>query len=170
MIMVLWLGGCASNLPRSIAEAPKVAVTVVQVQKQPAAFTGKTICWGGEILEVVNAEKHTDVLVLGRELENDGKPFVDGKIDARFIARFSGFREPADYPQGKRLTVSGVIMGLEIRKVGEYPYPYPVVEVVESHLWPDPRPDYDYHPYYYGPYYGWGPYPRYPWWGYPYWR
>ena len=166
---LLWLSGCASRLPQSITQAPAESLSVAQVQKAPQDYRGKEVRWGGDILEVVNARKHTDVLVLARKLGRKGEPVVDGQADARFIARFSGFREPAEFPEKKRLTVSGSIIGMEKRKVGEFSYPYPVVEVRESHLWPDPRPMDDYR-YYYGPYYGWGPpYYRYPWWGYPYW-
>ncbi len=168
MGILLWLSGCASRLPQSIEQAPGESIAIAQVQKTPQSFLGKEVRWGGDILEVANTGDHTDVLVLGRELSKKGEPVVDGQVDARFIARFAGFREPAVFPQDKRLTVSGVISGVEQRKVGEYSYPYPVVEVRESHLWPDPRPR-DEHRYYYGPYYGWGPYYRYPWWGYPYW-
>jgi outer membrane lipoprotein len=168
MGMLLWLSGCASKLPQSIVQAPVEPVAVTQVQKTPQPFLGRDVRWGGEILEVANAEDHTDVLILGRELGRKGEPVVDGQVDARFIARFEGFMEPAVFPRDKRLTVSGVITGVEQRKVGEFSYPYPVVTVRESHLWPDPRPRDDYR-YYYGPYYGWGPYYRHPWWGYPYW-
>ncbi len=168
MSLLLWLGGCASNIPGGVAEAPAKAVSAAQVQKQPEAFIGQPVRWGGEILEVSNAEQHTDVLVLGRELEKKGEPVIDGQVDARFIARFPGFVEPGVLPRDKRLTVRGKVTGVEVRKVGEFPYPYPVVEVEESHLWPDPRPRDDY-PYYWGPYHGWGPpYYRYPW-GYPWW-
>ncbi len=169
MAAVLWLGGCASNIPRGVLEAPEKPVSAEAVQQHPEAFAGRVVRWGGEIIEIVNAEKHTDVLVLGRELKKKGEPVVDGRVDARFIARFPGFVEPGVLPEGKRLTVRGKVTGVEVRKVGDYPYPYPVVEVGEYHLWPDPRPVDDYR-YYYGPYYGWGPpYYRYPWWGYPYW-
>ena len=91
-------------------------------------------------------------------------PVEDSKVDARFIARFSGFREPADFPEGKRLTVSGTLSGVEVHNVGEFPYPYPVVEVIESHRWPEKK-HYDHYPYYpyYPSYYGWGPYGGYPW-------
>ncbi len=168
MTVAVWLSGCASNIPKGIAEPPEKPVSAADVQKQPDAFVGLPVRWGGKILEVSNSEKHTDVLVLGRELKKKGEPVTDGRVDARFIARFPGFVEPGLLPEDKRLTVRGRITGVEVRKVGEYPYSYPVVNVEESHLWPDPRPVDDYR-YYYGPYYGWGPYYRYPWWGYPYW-
>lgn len=160
------LYGCASKLPQTIAEAPVESISAGQVQQKPDAFAGKQVRWGGEILEVGNSERYTDVLVVGRELEKDGQPIEGSQVDARFIARFPGFREPSDFPEGKLLTVSGTLSGVEVRNVGEYPYTYPVVSVLEYHRWPEKKV-YDRYPYYYPPYYGWGRYPGHSWWGYP---
>ncbi len=165
-VILLWVTGCASKLPQTISEPPAEAIAVRQAQQAPDAFTGKRVRWGGEILEVDNSEQHTDVLVVGRELEKDGEPVEGSEADARFIARFPGFQEPSDFPEGKRLTVSGTLAGVEVRKVGDYDYSYPVVNVGEFHRWPEKKV-YDQYPYYYPPYYGWGRYPGHPWWGYP---
>jgi outer membrane lipoprotein len=171
-VILLGLGGCASKLPPGIAQAPQKAVAARQVQQSPEVYQAARVRWGGEVLEVVNTEETTDVLILGRPLEKDGEPADDVSIDARFIARFPGFQEPSAFPEGQRMTVSGKLLGVEQRLVGEYSYPYPVVEVEEFHRWKERRQHDDY-PYYYSPYYGWGAYPGYPWWGrrpyYPYW-
>lgn len=169
-VVLLGLGGCASNLPKGIAEAPAMLIHAQQVQQSPQTFTNAQVRWGGEVLEVVNTAEHTDVLILGRALEKDGEPVDEGEVDARFIARFSGFQEPSTFPEGQRMTVRGKLLGVERKLVGEYAYPYPVVEVKEFHRWKE-KQHYD-DPYYYSPYYGWGMYPGYPWWGYsryPYW-
>lgn len=158
--------GCASKLPQTIAAPPADAISATQVQQTAEAFAGKQIRWGGEILEVANTEQHTDVLVVGRELEKDGEPIANSQVDARFIARFPGFQEPAEFPAGKRLTVSGTLSGVEVRKVGEYDYSYPVINAGEFHRWPEKKA-YDRAPYRYPPYYGWGRYPGRLWWGYP---
>lgn len=165
-LILLVLSGCASKLPGSITQAPAEPLQVKDVQQQPEAYLSREVRWGGEIVEVQNKADHSDVLVLGRELKSRGEPKVDGVVEGRFIARFGTFVDPAELPEGKRITVSGRIIGLETRDVGEFPYPYPVVEVVAWHLWPDPEPA----NYYYDP---WWPY-YHPWywgrpWGYPYW-
>ncbi|WP_456415694.1 Slp family lipoprotein [Thiolapillus sp.] len=167
-VISLWLAGCASNIPQTITEAPAEAIFARQVQQAPDAYNGKQVRWGGEVLEVANTEQHTDVLVLGRELKNDGEPVKNSPVDARFIARFPGFREPSEFPQGQRITVSGVLSGVEVHNVGEYPYSYPVVNVSDVYRWPKKKLR-DHYPYYpYPPYYGWRPYPGWPpWWAYP---
>lgn len=165
-VLLLGLGGCATKLPPGIAQAPQKTVVAQQVQQSPEAYQRAQVRWGGEVLEVVNNAHTTDVLILGRTLEKNGEPLEEGGVDARFIARFAGFQEPSDFPQGQRITVRGKLLKVEKRLVGEYAYPYPVVEVTEFHRWKEKR-QYDDYPYYYSPYYGWGGYLGYPYWGYP---
>ena len=158
LFVLLFLSGCASKLPSAIAEPPPESFSVREVQRDPQAYLARPVRWGGEVIEVQNREESSDVLVLGRELKQKGEPKSSGKVDGRFIARFGGFIDPEELPKGKRITVSGPIIGLETGQVGEFPYPYPVVEVTAWHLWPDPQP----RNYYYDP---WWPYYRYPYWG-----
>jgi len=166
-LFLLALNGCASKLPSAISEPPAEPVSVQEVQKQPQAYLSRKVRWGGEVIEVENGQEHSDVLVLGRELKKKGEPRENGAVDGRFIARFGGFMDPAELAEGSRITVSGPVIGLETRKVGEFPYPYPVVEVEAWHLWPEPEPRH----YYYDPW--WPYYYSYPYWGrpwgYPYW-
>lgn len=171
-LICLGLSGCATKLPHAITEAPTPNVTARQAQAEPAKFSGLQVRWGGEVIEVLNQASFTEVLVLGRDLKTDGQPEINGEVDARFVARFAGFLDPAQLTEGKRITVSGSFSGVEERKVGEYPYPYPVVKVKDYHLWPEPLPRH-YYPYpYYDPWWGYyGPYWRRPYWGPPYyWR
>ncbi len=160
------LSGCAANLPQSIVQAPPRQPQPEQVQANPDAFVGQPLRWGGKVIEVQNREGHTDVLVLASELEKAGEPREQGQVYGRFIARISGFQEPSLFPSEARVTFSGVLSGVEKHPVGEYPYPYPVMQVDVYHVWPEPRPHVR------SPYYDpwpWGYYRGYPGWGYPYW-
>ncbi len=152
--LALLLEGCAGPLPRSITQPPPVAVSVRQAQKEVMRDLSREVRWGGEIIEVWNRSDHTDVLVLGRELKRGGEPREEGEVDGRFIARFGGFMDPARFPKGRMLTVSGPLIGVETHPVGDYPYRYPVVQVTAWHLWPQSEPRSYYHdpwwPYYPG--------------------
>ncbi len=159
-LILLLLDGCTSQLPGTIARPPAEPVSVREVQRDAGSHLSREVRWGGDIIEVQNHSDHTDVLVLARELKKDGEPKEDGAVDGRFIARFGSFIDPAQLPEGRLLTVSGPVIGMESHKVGEYPYRYPVVQVTAWHLWPKPRT------YYHDPW--WPYYPGYPW-RYPYW-
>jgi len=130
-------------------------------------YAGRDIRWGGEIIFMENGSSNTDIAVLATTLGSNGKPDTDGVLEARFIARIPGFLDPAEYAQGLRLTVTGVVTGLETQMVGEYAYPYPLVQVQAYHLWPKEKPRTN-HYYYRDPFYD--PWPWYgPWRRYPYW-
>lgn len=121
--------------------------------------------WGGEILAVTNRTRDTEFEILGRPLYDNAEPKPEGGDAVRFIAVIGRFLDPADYRPGKRLTVVGRLRGNDQRKVGEYPYPYPVVEVEHYNLWPAYQapvelPAWRYP--YYDPWWPWGPYRHWP--------
>ena len=164
--ILLLLNACASKLPPGIAHAPVQQPNLAQVQAQPQAYLGKAVRWGGEVIEVRNKPEHTDIVMLARVLQDDGEPVSDGSHLGRFLARHSGFVDPSLFAAGTRVTFSGLVLGVEKYLVGEYAYPYPVIQVESWHIWPEPEP----RRYYYDPWpYGWGYYPGYPRRWYPYW-
>jgi len=167
-VVFLALAGCASKLPESIRVAPASQPSVEQARQSPERYAGAEVRWGGELVEVRNHSKSTELEILGRQLDSDGEPRPSSKAQGRFLARVSEFIDPADYQTGQLLTVAGKLNGMVEGKVGEYDYLYPVVDVVQKHRWPDPVLSRVYPAYpwpYYGPYwphryYGW----PYPWW------
>ncbi len=172
--------GCAARVPQDIRTPAPAPVTAAAVRAAPERYVGTPVRWGGRILAVRNDAANTDIELLAWPLDAAGEPAQDSGDDARlgrFIARFDGFLDPATYPEGRLLTVSGTVTGVETHDVGDYPYRYPVVRATGRHLWakpesvraPYPSPWYD--PWYggwpgsrFGPWYGpgFGPWHR-PW-------
>jgi outer membrane lipoprotein len=161
------LAGCATyQLPPEIREPPAPDVSVADVQGAPSRHVGQFVRWGGRILAVRNRADVTEIEVLATALGDNGVPSTAGAGAGRFIAEIPGFREPAEYPKDRRITVAGTVTGLRARSVGEYPYSYPVVAVTQHRLWAPPAPEPYWHryPYYGSPLYPWGwGYPWYPW-------
>lgn len=165
------LAACAGNPPLGLGGEVPPALSVRGVQQDPQAHLGARVQWGGEILSVRNARDHSDIEVYQRPLLGNAEPQADGGEGMRFIARVSGFVDPADYVRGKRLTVRGRLLAPLRRPVGDYDYLYPVVEARAHHLWPVYRPpreppwyrDGYYDPWWpWGPWGHWGPYRRWP--------
>lgn len=134
------LAACAGNTPRELAEQLPEAPSPTQVQADPGRHLGEEVRWGGEILGLRNGVDATEIEVFARPLFRDGEPRPDGGDRIRFIARVSGFLDPAEYRSDKRLTVRGRLGEAVTRPVGEFPYRYPVVEVDVFHLWPAFQP------------------------------
>lgn len=167
LLMAMALGGCSPALPPNIRNAPEVPISLAEAQQDPTRFEGRPVRWGGNILGVRNLATVTEIEVLARPLGSDGEPLADGATEGRFIAEVDGFLDPATYPEKHRLTVAGRFARMDTRRVGEYPYRYPILKTETLFLWTDPPP---YRPYprpglwYDGWYYpGYGPWWYGPW-------
>ncbi len=161
-LLSLGLGACASRLPSALQQ-PGEAVSVAQAQTDAPALRGQAVRWGGEILAVRNRQQGTEVVVLRRPLFANLEPRPEGGEAKRFIARFGGFLDPAEWQAGQRVTVRGRLDGVKVLEVGEYPYPHPVVQVEVWHRWPPweppPVPPWHRDPFYCDPLWPGGPRP-----------
>jgi outer membrane lipoprotein len=135
---------------------------------EPASF-GSTVRWGGVIIDAKNEQQRTCFEVLSRELDKYLRPKVEDITSGRFIACQDGFSDPEVFAKGREVTLVANITGIEERKIDEFNYRYPVLQVNDLVLWEE-RQDVMYYHDYYDPYwypYAWGaPYYGY----YPYYR
>ena len=142
------ISGCASTIPKEIARAPENAVGINAAISDIEQVRGEWVRWGGVVKTVENRVNDTWIEIVGRSLDANGRP-IDGKSPGRFWATFNGFQEPADFPEGQRLTIYGSIIGSATEKIGEYSYTYAVVDVEEFHRWSELQRHYDESPLYY---------------------
>jgi outer membrane lipoprotein len=159
------LAGCASTkVPKAISTPAADDIRVDEVQQHKQQFTHAKVRWGGDIISVENLAQETRIEILSRPLNDEGKPKDDRRSIGRFIARIEGYLESEEYPKNRLMTITGTLLEVEQKPVGDYPYPYPVVEVEAYYLWPEQKV-YS-HPYYYDPFYDPFYYPY--WYRYPY--
>ena len=122
--------------------------------------------WGGVILETRPEADHTCFEILTRQLESSMRPKVSDQSDGRFIACKPGFYDPEVFKKNREVTLTGKIIYIDVRKVGEFDYHFPVVDIEFMSLWPKRRNPryYNYGPYmpYYWHYPHYGRYYRYP--------
>ncbi len=120
----------------------------------PKATTGENletqVRWGGVVLETKPESDYTCFEILSKQLEKSMRPKKSDQADGRFIACKPGFYDPEVFEKGREVTLTGKIIHMDIRKVGEYDYHFPVVDIEFMSLWPKRRDPayYDY----YGPY------------------
>ncbi len=158
--LIALCSACASDPASSISLAVVDDVSLAQVRANIDAYQGSTVRWGGVVAEVENKADTTWVFLVQQELRDDAKPITDSASDGRFVARFTGFVDPVVYKVGRPLTVVGRIDGSVQRAIGEFEYRFPIVAVLDSHLWAEevkirryypPPPwwyrDYHYHPF-----------------------
>ncbi len=122
--------------------------------------------WAGVILDTRPEDGHTCFEILSRQLETSMRPRNNDQSDGRFIACKKGFYDPEVFKKKRELTLTGRIIHIDKRKIGDYDYLFPIVDIGFMTLWPERRNQV----YYYGPYrpYYWH-YPHYgPYWRYPF--
>lgn len=163
LMMVFLLSSC-TTIPEQL-KGDYAALT-------PKNATGNNletpVRWGGVILETRPENNHTCFEVLSKKLQTSMRPEDSDQAGGRFIACKPGFYDPEVFEKGREITLTGQIIHLDIRKVGDYDYHFPVVDIEFMILWPERR-DRIYYDYYnmYSPYYWHYPYYR-PFFRYPY--
>ena len=151
--------GCSYPISQQYREQARPDLTFSMVLKNPDAYIGSIVIWGGKIVATHNRPGETEITVLETPLGYEEEPIAAEFSRGRFIVRTLTFLDPAVYSPGRRITVAGEIIGKEMKPLGDTKYTYPVIKAKEMYLW---RREVVYA--YPGDYYGWG-------WGWygPYW-
>jgi outer membrane lipoprotein len=155
---IFFLSGCAHVISKDLRTKSDLALTLAQVRQNPEAFKGKSVVWGGEIIQTENQKDGTtQIEVFQKPLGWRGEPKDTNYSEGRYLILVDKYLDPYVFRTGRKITVAGEMTGEKIKPLGEMDFRYPVVSSKQIYLWPV---------YYYQPY----PYYYYnPWWGYPYW-
>ncbi len=156
------LAAC-STVPKELRQAPADNPVLVEVRADADRYTGRQVRWGGTIVSIDNDPVETQVEIVARELYRGGRPLDTDRSTGRFVAEFAGFLDPAIYAEGRDITVTGIVAGVESGKIGDHDYTWPVIRVHYHYLWParsDMRRDYPAHYYYHDPWYPYYYFPR----------
>jgi outer membrane lipoprotein len=139
VMAMLLLGGCAHVISKQVLKEVDTKVTFAQVAKAPDAYKGKTVLFGGDIIETKNLPDKTLIVVLQHPLGTRDKPAAGDVSEGRFIIQAPGFLDPAIYSPGRKITVAGKVVGKDVRPLGEIEYTYPIIEKRELYLWPEEK-------------------------------
>jgi outer membrane lipoprotein len=133
-LLALALVACA---PAPIYQNPASAViaTPMQVAQSPERYAKGDVIWGGRIVQINNFSDHSEVELLAYPLDGSQRPKASDSGNGRFIAVMHGYVEPLDYPAGALMTISGRLDGSRAGKVGDADYVFPLVGVMQSHVW-----------------------------------
>lgn len=161
LLLLGWLIGCATT-PRvydPIQDGNFRGPTLAAARAQPETFLETRVRWGGTVARVENRRDETWLEIVEQPLGENGRPTGADASAGRFLARVSGFLDPAIYAPGRSITVVGPLTGTTPGQVGDYRTTYLVVAVEHYRLWPERRaPEVIYvpDPFWYGPGYPWG--------------
>jgi outer membrane lipoprotein len=158
-LLPIAVAGCATA-PKPLAVGSFSEVTPSAAQNDN--FVGQRVRWGGSIANTEPGKSETCIEVVSHPLDRTARPLETDMTWGRFIACAPDFYDPEVYAKGREVTIIGNIQETTVRKLGEYEYRYPQINVETVYLWPKLIP-YSYYgsqyPYYYGPYWynPWGP-------------
>lgn len=138
-VVCVFVAGCASQVPIWIRIPPSDNPTLTAVRAGSAGVDRRTVRWGGTVAGVRNRESETELELVERPLSAQGRPNPHSASQGRFLVRVPGFLDPAVYSEGRAVTVRGVLVGEERRRIGDYQYHYPVIVAKHHYLW-DPLP------------------------------
>ena len=129
-IVILALSACTAIPEQIQGSYPEISPARVET-----GVFGSSVRWGGVILDSENKDSGTCFEVLSRELDKYLRPELEDATLGRFIACAKGFHDPVIFTKGREITVTGRIENIEIRKVGDFDYRYPVMQVEDLVLW-----------------------------------
>ena len=160
------VAGCSYPISKELRQEARSDLTFSMVLKDPAAYKGSIVLWGGSIIKTVPLNRGSDIFVLQTPLDYTEMPEDSIYSEGRFIGRTPHFLDPEIYRNGSKITLAGEIVGEETNPLGKLKYTYPVVAIRELHLWKKKRNyvfPYRYYDWYGGPGWDWG------WYGPDYW-
>lgn len=128
------LAGCATSPDFDTTKVDRT-LTPQSVIAEPEISRGRTVLWGGTILDTHNLENSTQIEVLAYPLNSSHRPALDNQPLGRFIIQQKGYLEPTNYAQGRLVSVLGSVADSQSGKVGETSYTYPVINAQQLHLW-----------------------------------
>jgi outer membrane lipoprotein len=135
LVMVLGLlSGCAHVISRGALKQVDAKITFAALLKDPNAYAGKVVLLGGVIVETVNKQEGTLLEVYETALDQEGKPVNTDVSEGRFLALYPGFLDSVIYRSGRRVTLTGIVVGARAQQLGEIQYRYPYLLVKELHL------------------------------------
>lgn len=151
-LALVLMTGCAHVISTDMRQQAREDLSFPMVLENPTRNIGDTMILGGVVIESLNREEGTELLILETPLDSQGMPADEVFSRGRFIAKTSRYLDPEIYTRGRKVTLAGEILGKETRPLGETHYGYPVIQVRELHLWREVIRHYSYGWYYGLPY------------------
>lgn len=148
-----------------------------QLIRNPQAYKGRTVMFGGTIAQTKNLKNTTLIEVIQKPLDSStDRPLDTDRSGGRFLIASKKFLDPSIYSKDRAVTVVGKVLGVQPGVIGKRSYAYPVIGATQIHLWSESYyyPGYYYPGYFWGPGWGWGWGPGWGWgwgpgWGWGWW-
>ena len=136
--MLLFLTACIHPITKEAREQVNPDITFAMISANPGAFLDQHLLVGGVVIEIEDTEEGSILEVMEWRLSRWGEPSYLDDDGRRFLVKTSEALDPMIYEPGTLITLAGVVLGYEARLLGEHEYDYPVLDMIEIHLWKSP--------------------------------
>ncbi len=162
------ISSCTHVISRPMREEARMDVPFSEMKENIDKYKGELFILGGIIVNTKNTDEGSIIEAVHTNVNSYGNIIDPDVSSGRFMALEKGYLDPLIYKKGRYITVAGVLTGSRTKKIGEFDYNYPLLEIRELYLWKEEK-EVPYSPYYYPPYMNRYPYWWYdPWWYGPY--
>ena len=134
--LLIFSSACASVLSEAVLEQPDSDFPVGELYNDPEKYRGKSIVVGGTIINVVNEKSRSVIELLQRPLGSRLEPGRGDETQGRVLLVTDKTLDDQIFYRGRKLTAAAEISGKETRPLDEVTYTYPVLKIIEYHLWP----------------------------------
>ena len=135
--IVYFVYGCGPQvIPKELEGKVDRNVSYLQLKESPAAYTGRLVVLGGEVLAAKRGNESTRIEVLQIPLDSSLDPVQDRTASqGRFLAVQKEFFDPATVPPGTLVTIIGEVVGTTTLPIDDIQYTYPTVAVRHLKVW-----------------------------------
>ena len=134
-LLLFLVSSCAYPISKQLREEANKNLLFPMVLENPTEYVGSIVIWGGVIIQTINRQDGTEIIVLETPLAGSERPKDAEYSQGRFIAKSSRYLDAEIYKKGKKITVAGKIIGKKRQSVGAIKYTYPVIKIEELYLW-----------------------------------
>jgi outer membrane lipoprotein len=138
-LFLLLFPGCSPILSPAVMKKVDTTLTFKKVIQDPDACIGKTVFWGGEIIQVLPQDGTTVIEILQMPLGWRGRPGEASASEGKFLVLFREYFDFSHFNKGRKITMAGeiqrIVRGDEIESLSEKNYRYPLLLIEEIHLW-----------------------------------
>ena len=136
VLCLVMLSACAPVISTELRKETRKDLLFDQVTRNPTAYLGSVVIWGGVIISVDNCLDGSSIAVLQTPLDERDQPKDIEYSRGRFIAATPHLADPLVFGTGRRITVVGEISGKETMPIGKSAlYSYPVIRIKQLVLW-----------------------------------
>ena len=127
--------GCAPPFSKELLDKLDKNVPFPALQKEPEKYAGKLMMIGGTIVATKNLKEGSQLEVLQKPLDGEGRPALTDETGGRFLVFTQEYLDAAVYQRGRSISIIGEVAGSKTQPLGEIEYRYPVLTAKELHLW-----------------------------------